>query len=112
MKRIRGLLLVFLAGLIVSGATAIPLQSELKFLAQISGDGTGHAQSAFGHWVAKVRDGLVETNVKFPFMAYGTDWLAYAHIVIAVAFIGPCGTRCGIFGSSSSGSLHDVRSPD
>jgi hypothetical protein len=24
-----------------------------------------------------------------PFLAYGTDWLAFAHLVIAVAFIGP-----------------------
>ena len=23
------------------------------------------------------------------FMAYGTDWLAFAHVIIAVAFIGP-----------------------
>jgi len=26
---------------------------------------------------------------KYPFMAYGTDWLAFAHIVIAIFFIGP-----------------------
>jgi hypothetical protein len=25
----------------------------------------------------------------YPFLAYGTDWLAFAHIVIAVFFIGP-----------------------
>jgi len=25
----------------------------------------------------------------YPFMAYGTDWLAFAHLVIAVAFLGP-----------------------
>jgi hypothetical protein len=24
-----------------------------------------------------------------PWLAYGTDWLAFAHIVIAVFFIGP-----------------------
>jgi hypothetical protein len=27
--------------------------------------------------------------VRYPFIAYGTDWLAFAHIVIAIAFIGP-----------------------
>ncbi|HON08072.1 MAG TPA: hypothetical protein PLW02_08245, partial [Verrucomicrobiota bacterium] len=37
----------------------------------------------------KVRDALIETNAKYPFIAYGTDWLAFAHFVIAVAFIGP-----------------------
>jgi hypothetical protein len=28
-------------------------------------------------------------DAKFPFLAYGTDWLAFAHLMIAVAFIGP-----------------------
>jgi hypothetical protein len=36
-----------------------------------------------------VHDGVVETNRSYPFMAYGTDWLAFAHLVIAIAFIGP-----------------------
>jgi hypothetical protein len=26
---------------------------------------------------------------KYPFIFYGTDWLAFAHVVIAVAFWGP-----------------------
>jgi hypothetical protein len=25
----------------------------------------------------------------YPFLAYGTDWLAFVHLVIAVAFVGP-----------------------
>ncbi len=28
-------------------------------------------------------------SAKFPFLAYGTDWLAFGHFVIAIAFIGP-----------------------
>ena len=32
---------------------------------------------------------LLLTDYRYPFMAYGYDWLAFAHIVIAVAFIGP-----------------------
>ena len=32
---------------------------------------------------------MVETNTKYPMLAYGFDWLAFAHIVIAMAFIGP-----------------------
>lgn len=65
-------------------ATAIPLETELKFLTHsVSGDG-GMAQ-----WFFRVRDALVETNAKYPFLACGTDWLAFAHFVIAIAFIGP-----------------------
>ena len=33
--------------------------------------------------------GLKETNARYPFISYGTDWLAFAHLVIAVVFIGP-----------------------
>jgi hypothetical protein len=82
--RIRVLLWLFIAGLAISGATAIPLETELKFLTQWTGSETG-----LSHWFLKVRDALVETNAKHPFIAYGTDWLAFAHFVIAVAFIGP-----------------------
>jgi hypothetical protein len=31
---------------------------------------------------------LIE-NERYPFIAYGTDWLGFAHLIIAVAFIGP-----------------------
>jgi hypothetical protein len=29
------------------------------------------------------------THEQFPFLGYGTDWLAFAHLVIALLFIGP-----------------------
>ncbi|ARZ71685.1 hypothetical protein SMD11_6109 [Streptomyces albireticuli] len=40
-------------------------------------------------WVVRVREGLDATDAKYPFVLYGTDWLAFAHLVIAVAFYGP-----------------------
>jgi hypothetical protein len=43
----------------------------------------------FAGWILKVRDALNETNARYPFLAYGTDWLAFGHFVIAIAFIGP-----------------------
>jgi hypothetical protein len=82
--RVRILLLIFICGLALSGVTAIPLETELKFLTQWTGGESGAA-----HWFLKVRDALVETSAKYPFIAYGTDWLAFAHFVIAIAFIGP-----------------------
>jgi hypothetical protein len=89
LKRIRLLLLLFLVGLVVSGATAIPLETELKLLARIVGDSTDAPRSGFAGWVLRVRDALIDTNGRYPFIAYGTDWLAFAHFVIAIAFIGP-----------------------
>lgn len=40
-------------------------------------------------WLQNVYAGLVETNNKYPMLAYGFDWLAFTHIVIAMTFIGP-----------------------
>ena len=88
-QRIRILLSIFIAGLVVSGATAIPLESELKLLVQIAGADGNAEHSGFAAWLLKVRDALVATNAKYPFIAYGTDWLAFAHFVIAIVFIGP-----------------------
>jgi len=32
--------------------------------------------------------GAGTTNRAYPFLAYGTDWLAFAHLVLAVLFVG------------------------
>ena len=90
-RRIRGLLWIFIFGLVISGATAIPLETEINLLTRIIGanDNTSLEQSGLPRWLAQVRNGLVATNARYPFIAYGTDWLAFAHFVIAVAFIGP-----------------------
>lgn len=87
--RIRCLLLIFIVGLVISGATAIPLETELKLLVQIAGADSDSEHVGYAAWLLKVRDALVATNANYPFIAYGTDWLAFAHFVIAVAFIGP-----------------------
>src|SRR5258708_34956825 len=46
------------------------------------------AGPGLAHWIVRVRDALRATNAAYPFMAYGTDWLAFGHFMIAVAFIG------------------------
>lgn len=40
-------------------------------------------------WIERVRRGLDTADAEYPFLLYGTDWLAFAHLVIAVAFYGP-----------------------
>jgi hypothetical protein len=84
LRRIRALTALIIAGLVISGATAIPLETELNLLARWTGPSSG----ALGEWIARVQASLQETNAKHPFMAYGTDWLAFGHFVIAIAFIG------------------------
>lgn len=87
--RIRLWLWIFLIGLILSGLTAFPLESELRLFANWINADQNAATSGFAAWIVKVRDALIDTNAKYPFLAYGTDWLAFAHLVLAVAFIGP-----------------------
>ena len=95
LKRIRWLIFIFIVGLVLSGATAIPLETEMKLLVRLThGDGdaggvVGTGSGGLAGWLNKVRDGLVEMNARYPFLAYGTDWLAFAHFVIALAFVGP-----------------------
>jgi len=84
-RRIRRWLVTFITLLIVSGVTAFPLEWELSLLVDLS----KHFPIDVQKWVRNVYLAVSETNTRFPFMAYGTDWLAFAHLVIAVAFIGP-----------------------
>jgi hypothetical protein len=92
LRRIRFWLAVFIAGLILSGVTAFPLQSEVGWLdSLIRADSLRPIAGFTGltWWIDRVNDGLRATNAHYPFLAYGTDWLAFAHLVIALAFIGP-----------------------
>jgi len=84
--RIRILLWIFIFGLIISGVTAIPLETEAKLLRRITAaiDSAGAEHTGLVRWLTIVRDGLVETNAKYPFIAYGTDWLAFGHFVVTV----------------------------
>jgi hypothetical protein len=45
--------------------------------------------SGLQFWIATVRDGLRDVHAHHPWLAYGTDWLAFAHLIIALFFIGP-----------------------
>jgi hypothetical protein len=90
-RRIKGLTSVFILGLVLSGATAIPLKAEMETLAEImgvAGQTSGTVATGPAHWILLVREALLEMDAKYPFLAYGTDWLAFGHFVIAVAFIG------------------------
>ncbi len=90
-RRIRLLLWVFIIGLALSGATALPLETELRLLTRLIGSApwSGLAPVGLVRWLTTVRDALVSINAAYPFMAYGTDWLAFGHFMIAVAFLGP-----------------------
>lgn len=85
-------LALFIAGLILSGLTAFPLRSELSLLCQwlgITDPAAYDTLSGLRRWIAFVSFGLNKTYAAFPFAGYGTDWLAFGHLMIALFFIGP-----------------------
>ena len=84
-KQIRSLILLFIICLILSGITAFPIETELAFVMKFE-----HSFPFFlQKWLRLVNQGVMETNKNYPFISYGSDWLAFAHIVIAIAFLGP-----------------------
>ncbi|HEX5282994.1 MAG TPA: hypothetical protein VFW30_02655 [Bryocella sp.] len=90
LRSIRLWLAIVIFGLFVSGVTAFPLQHELNLVVRIAAHFhlERHAP-ALNAWFLRVDHALADTNARYPFLAYGTDWLAFAHIVIAVVFVGP-----------------------
>lgn len=76
---------LFIIALILSGITAFALETELAWLNRLF----ENKRNGLSEWIHKVYIALHQTNLNYPFLAYGYDWLAFAHLVIAVAFIGP-----------------------
>jgi len=89
-KRIRLLLWLFILGLAIAGVTAIPLVPEVDALVRFFGADLPSANPSWlVTWLLTVRRGLALMSANAPFLFYGTDWLAFGHFVIAIAFIGP-----------------------
>ena len=88
LHKIRIWLALFIAGLVLSGLTAFPLEHEIRWLAFFV---AAHPVFPVGAttWIERVHTALEDEGSRYPFLAYGTDWLAFAHLVLAVVFIGP-----------------------
>lgn len=92
LRRYRLVLGLFIIGLLLSGLTAFPLLSELRLMGSWLGiaDHAAYAQfTGLRWWMGYVWHGLEVSYAQFPFIGYGTDWLAFGHIAIALFFIGP-----------------------
>jgi hypothetical protein len=87
-RSIRIWLTLFIVGLILSGVTAFPLEHETGWLVQVL---AAHPVLPAGivQWISRVHQALYEQSIHAPFLSYGTDWLAFAHLVLAVVFLGP-----------------------
>ncbi len=90
-RKTRVWLLLFMIGLLLSGITAFPLKAEVNILQKFTGPGTliESRLPALSQWISTVQIGITHADKEYPFLFYGTDWLAFGHIVIALAFLGP-----------------------
>jgi hypothetical protein len=81
---IRNWLKFFIASLFISGFTAIPVEQELTYV-------INHFpfEGSIKGFLDEVLIGIKHTSESYPFLFYGYDWLAFAHFVLAILFIGP-----------------------
>lgn len=79
-KKIRMVLVAFIILLALSGITAFPVRTEIKFLV----DHISAFPQFLQNWIMQLSSSIQQTP---DVMLYGTDWLAFAHIIIALFFI-------------------------
>lgn len=82
--RLKRWILFFIFALVLSGATAIPAESELELATRLIPTG-----SRVGDWLYTIYLAVKAQQQQAPFLAYGYDWLAFAHFILAILFIGP-----------------------
>lgn len=91
LRRIRLAVAMVIAGLVVSGLTAIPIPEQFALARRALGDdfAAGGALPGFVRtWLVEADRGVRMATESAPFLWYGTDWLAFGHLVIALAFVG------------------------
>ena len=87
LTRAKWMLGVVVFGLFVSGITIWPAIPELKFAVKIVW-GDSEATGVLHSFVLKAIEGLETVQKNYSFMLYAHDWLAFAHIVLAILFAG------------------------
>ena len=89
--RLRAGTLFIIVGLFLSGATALPLPSEIALAQAVLGpdmSAGGRLPAFVADWFRTVRDAVEQTDARAPLMFYGTDWLAFGHFAIGLACLG------------------------
>lgn len=90
-RRIQWWTWFFIIGLVISGVTAIPLVTELEWLVRwfsLESQTSATASTELARWLLRAQEALQDTAAQHPMLFYGTDWLAFGHFVIAIAFVG------------------------
>ena len=81
------MLLIVAFGLFISGVTVWPAIPELKMGVKIL-EAIGEPVGELQKFVVKVIEGLEVVKRDHHFLMYGYDWLAFAHVCLAILFAG------------------------
>ncbi len=84
-RKIRMAIWITMLGLIVNGVSAFVLRFDLRIAQYFQ----NLLPEAIISWLNQVDHALTDTESRYSFMLYGYDWLGFAHLLIAIAFIGP-----------------------
>ncbi len=87
LKRAKLMIGIVVFGLLVSAITIWPAIFELKLAVRMIW-GDAEPTSVLHGFVVQAIHGLEAMEANYPFMMYAHDWLAFAHIVLAILFAG------------------------
>jgi hypothetical protein len=83
-RKIRMATWVTIIGLVINGLTALSLSRDLSVALSFK----SLLPDSFYNWFVTVQAAVTDTKAHYAFMLYGYDWLGFAHLFIAIAFIG------------------------
>jgi len=88
--RVRVYLSVVLVGILFSCQMILFVEPEIQWIDKAIGQSPFVVQHfpQLSDWIGVLRVSVTETYQKYPVMAYCMDWLAFAHVFIAVALLG------------------------
>ena len=87
LKRAKLMIGIVVFGLLASAVTIWPAIPELKMAVRIAW-GDAEPTGVLHSFVVQAIEGLEAMEADYPFMLYAHDWLAFAHIVLAILFAG------------------------
>ena len=89
LNQTKAALVLFSVALVLSGVTAIFPREGLRLLYPLYAPESGlhRVWPSMAQWLDLVHQALEDTYASYPFLAYGYDWLAFGHFIIAIPFL-------------------------
>jgi len=84
MRKIRTLVIIFQVAMFLSGVTAFFVPWGIDQIMSVG----AFENTTLQPWLLQVQEGVAAVDQSYPFILYGTDWLAFAHILFAILFYG------------------------